>query len=63
MTKRDSDFQTLAGKVPPIMSLDHLETFLGGVISRKRRENSIMVSGVLINGKKQANAFTNKESR
>jgi hypothetical protein len=62
MTKTGFDFQTLAGNVPPIMSLDHLETFLGGVISTKQREKSIMVSGVSINGKKQANAFTNKES-
>jgi hypothetical protein len=48
MTKTGFDFQTLARNVPPIMSLDHLETFLGGVISTKRREKSIMVSRVTL---------------
>ena len=39
MTKRQFDFRSLAEKLPPIISRDHIEKLLGGVVSAKRMAN------------------------
>jgi hypothetical protein len=39
MTKKHLELKALAEKLPPIISRDHLEVFLGGVISTKRMAN------------------------
>ena len=39
MTKNHLELKSLAEKLPPIISRDHLEVFLGGVISTKRMAN------------------------
>lgn len=39
MTKKQFDFGSLAEKLPPIISRDHIEKLLGGVVSAKRMAN------------------------